>query len=130
MSKPSWTVEAGLTKMNPRKRLASVPEHNNAKKIKMDSAECYGNAIKMEMYIYINSLLESDVPWEMIELIWSFGEGSWVPCCKCKEPTDQDYSTKLFSLYDKINRRCRQCDEKMQKWEEERYEEIRKRFPF
>ena len=97
--------------MMPRKRLPTHQDVRNAKKRRIESEECVGNAIKMEIQI------QAKIPADMAHVIWEFSKGQWTTCTRCKELIDDKFGKALYSLQsEKIKYRCIDCDEVISKW--------------
>ena len=97
--------------MMPRKRLPSHQDVRNAKKRKIESEECVGNAIKMEIQI------QAKIPADMAHVIWEFSKEEWKPCTRCNKLIDPEYSKALFSIDSEQRKyRCTDCDEMISQW--------------
>ena len=96
--------------MMPRKRLPSHQDVRNTKKRRIESKECVGNAIKMEIQII------AKIPADMAHVIWEFSKGQWTTCTRCKELIDDKFGKPLYSLNEEIKYRCIDCDEIISKW--------------
>ena len=97
--------------MMPRKRLPSHQDVRNTKKRRIESEECVGNAIKIEIQIH------AKIPADMAHVIWEFSKGQWTPCTRCKELIDDKFGIRLFTFHSEERKyRCTDCDEMVKKW--------------